>query len=184
MTPLDRAFTLPEMNDVAVMVADDLEFDVAGILEVLFDVDIAVAKCRLGLALGGAQRVGQLPGVLHDSHAPPATAGHGLDDDRVPDVLRNLERLLFAGDWPIAAREHWHTRLPHRFFRTRLVAEQLDHARIGADEADMAGLADLSKVGAFGQESVAGMNRVGAGNLRRADDGWHVQIAVGTPRWP
>ncbi len=46
----------------------------------------------------------------------------------------------------------------------------------------MAGLADFGEVGAFRQEAVAGMNRVGAGDLGGADDRRHVQIAVGAAR--
>ena len=40
-----------------------------------------------------------------------------------------------------------------------------------------AGLADLGEVGVFAQQSVAGMNRVHVGDLRRADHRGNVQIA-------
>ena len=53
---------------------------------------------------------------------------------------------------------------------------------VGADELDVAGLADLGEVGALGQEPVAGMDRVGAGDLGGADDRRHVQVAVGAAR--
>ena len=47
---------------------------------------------------------------------------------------------------------------------------------------DVAGLADLSEVGVLGQKAVAGMNRVGAGDLGGADDRRNVQVAVGAGR--
>ena len=53
---------------------------------------------------------------------------------------------------------------------------------IGTDEADVARLADFGEVGALGQEAVAGMDRVGAGDFGGADDRRHVQIAVGAAR--
>ena len=53
-----------------------------------------------------------------------------------------------------------------------------------ADELDVAGLADFGEVGALGQEAVAGMDRVGAGDLRGADDRRHAQVAVGAARRP
>ena len=53
---------------------------------------------------------------------------------------------------------------------SRLVAQQPDHTRVGADERDVAGLADLGEVGVLGQEAVAGMNGVDAGDLGGADD--------------
>ena len=53
---------------------------------------------------------------------------------------------------------------------------------VGPDELDVAGLADLGEVGALRQEPVAGMDRVGAGDLGGADDRRHVQVAVGAAR--
>ena len=52
----------PRCTIVAVVVAEDLELDVARGLEVALDVDVAVAEGRLGLALGGAERVRQVGG--------------------------------------------------------------------------------------------------------------------------
>ena len=57
---LDRALALAEVDDVAVVIAEDLELDVARVLDVLLDVDVADAEGRLGLALRGLERLGQL----------------------------------------------------------------------------------------------------------------------------
>ena len=179
MPPLDRALALAEVHHVAVMVADDLELDVARVLEVLLDVDVAVAEGGFGLALRGAEVGAELVGIAHHAHAAAAAAGHRLDDDRVADALGDLERGLFAVDRAVAAGQHRQARLLHRLARPRLVAEQLDDARIGPDEADVAGAAHLGEIGALGQEAVAGVNGVGAGDLGGADDRRDVQIAVG-----
>src|SRR6059036_1887419 len=50
VTALDRAFALAEMDDVAVLVADHLDFDMARRLEVFFDKHAVVAKRRARLA--------------------------------------------------------------------------------------------------------------------------------------
>ena len=52
VAPLHGAVAFPEMDDVAVVVGQDLDFDVPGLLDVFFEVDVAVAKGRLGLGLG------------------------------------------------------------------------------------------------------------------------------------
>ena len=96
--------------------------------------------------------------------------------------LAILARLLFAFDRPVAARKDRHAGLLHRAARARLVAHQPNHVRVGSDEADVAGLADLGEIRALGEEAVAGVDRVGAGDLGRADDRWHVQVAVGASR--
>ena len=100
----------------------------------------------------------------------------------IADLLGELERLLLAVDRAVAARQDRHARLLHHAARARLVAHQPDHLRVGADELDVARLADLGQVGALGQEPVAGMDRVGAGDFRGADDRRHVQVAVGAAR--
>ena len=110
---------------------------------------------------------------------PPATA---LMITGSPRSLRDLERLLLAVDRAVAARQDRHARLLHRAPRPRLVAEQADHVRRGADELDVARLADFGEVGALGQEAVAGMDRVGAGDFGGADDRRHVEVALGAAR--
>ena len=182
VSTLDRALALAQVHDGAVMIAEDLELDVARRLEVALDVDVAVAEGRLGLALGGAQRVRELAGRLDDAHAAAAAAGDGLDDHRVADVLGQLQRPVLVLDRAVAARQHRQTGLLHRPAGLGLVAEQPDHVRVGADEADVAGFAHLGQVGALGQEAVAGVDGVGAADLRGADDRRHVEIALAAAR--
>ena len=58
--PLDRALALAEVDHRAVMIAEHLELDVARVLDVLLDVDVADAERRFRLALRGLQRLAQL----------------------------------------------------------------------------------------------------------------------------
>src|SRR5262249_40366382 len=44
MAALERAVTLPQMNQVAVAVAEDLNFDVPRLLDVFFEIDAAVLE--------------------------------------------------------------------------------------------------------------------------------------------
>ena len=78
MAALDRALALAEVHDVAVVVAEDLELDVARVLEILLDVDVAVAEGGLGLALRGAQQRAAARSALRTTRMPrpppPATA--------------------------------------------------------------------------------------------------------------
>src|SRR4029434_107754 len=182
MTPLDGALTLSQVHHVTVMIADDLELDVSRALQVFLDVNVAISECRFGLPLGRPQGVRKLACRADDAHAAPSAASHGFDDDGVPDVLDDLERVLFVRHRTITARQHWYAGLLHRSLRARLVAEELDHARVGTDEPDVAGFADFSKVGALRQETVPGMDRVGTCNLGGADDRGNVQITFGAAR--
>src|SRR5687768_17012516 len=171
------------MNDGAVMVAEHLELDVARVLDVLLDVDVADAERRFRFALGGLECLGQLLDVADDAHAAPAAARDGLDDDRQAEVPRDLERLLFAVDRTVAAREDRYAGLAHGAAGPRLVAEQADYVGRRADELDVTGLAHLGEIRALREKPVAGMDRVGAGDLRGADDRRHAEITCGAARW-
>ena len=59
---LDRAFALAEIDDVAVLVAKHLDFDVAGIDDEFLDEHPVVAERRLGLGLGEPKTFGDFAG--------------------------------------------------------------------------------------------------------------------------
>ena len=148
-----------------------------GAIDVLLDVDVANAEGRFRFALRGLERRPELVGRLDDPHAAAAAAGRGLDDHRVADLARDLEPLLLRIDRTVAAGQDRDARLPHRAARARLVAEQPDHLRRRADEPDVARVANLGEIRALGEEPVARVDRVGAGDFRGTDDGGDVQVA-------
>ncbi len=178
MPPLDRAFPLAEVHHRAVMIAEHLELDVARTLDVLFDVHVADAEGGLGFTLRRLERPAELGRGVNDPHAAATAARHRLDDDRIPEILGDLQRLLFAVDRTVAAREDRDAGFLHGAARAGLVPKEPDHVGRRPDELDVAGLADLRQIRALGEEPVPGMDRVGAGDLCRADDGRHAQIAV------
>ncbi len=137
------------MHDVAEVVADHLELDVPGRLDVLLEVHVADAERSLSLALRGLVRVRQFTCRPDDAHAASAATGRSFDDDGIADLLRGLQSLLFAFDETFTARKNGDPRLLHHATRTGLVAHQTDHLRIRTDELDVAGLADFGQVRAL-----------------------------------
>ena len=71
---LDRAIALEEVDDIAVLVACNLNLKMAGALHQLFDQQGGVAKGGLRLAPRQIQRGGQLGLRGNDTHTAPATA--------------------------------------------------------------------------------------------------------------
>ena len=59
---LQRAIALAQMHGVALAVAQNLDFDVARLLEIFLDIDVAIAEGRLGLGLRRAHA--RFPGQL------------------------------------------------------------------------------------------------------------------------
>ena len=81
--PLHRAIALEEVDHVAVVVGDHLDLDVAGMLDVLFEVDFGVAEGGLGLGLGLLD--GGLQGQIVQGHAHAAAAAAGRRLNRAPE---------------------------------------------------------------------------------------------------
>ena len=88
MTALDRAVALAEDEDVAVGVGDELHLDVARALEVALAEHRAVAERGLRLAARRRERRIELGRGADDPHAPPASTGCRLDDEREADLFR------------------------------------------------------------------------------------------------
>src|SRR5262249_19001537 len=63
---LQGAVALPEMHQVAVPVAQELHLDVAGLVDVLLEIDAAILERRLGLLPGLRDGVGEPRLLTHD----------------------------------------------------------------------------------------------------------------------
>jgi hypothetical protein len=177
---LHAALALAEVDQVAVGVAEHLELDVARLGDELLEVHAVVAERRARLGLRDADAGAQLLLVERHAHAAPAAACYRLDDHRVADRLRQRQRLVHAGDHAVAARHHRETGGRHGAPRLGLVAHLADHLGVGADEGEAARRAHLGEVRVLGEEAVAGMDRVGAGDLGRPRSGARCSCTTGT----
>src|SRR5579883_2881781 len=79
MLALQRAIALAEMNDAALSVGDDLELDVAGMIEIAFEIDLGIAEERLRFGLRRRHRISDLLGTARNPHAAPAAPACRLD---------------------------------------------------------------------------------------------------------
>src|SRR3546814_18759421 len=78
---LDRAFALAEIDDVAVLVAEHLDFDMARVFDELFDEHAVIAEARQPLALGRLE---------HPPHLGRRPAGpHPLSPNSRPPLPHN-----------------------------------------------------------------------------------------------
>ena len=174
---LEAALALAEMGD-GVAVADDLHLDVPGAGEQAFDDDCRVAKGRGGFGLAAGVCLFDLIGVGHDAHAASTAAGDGLDHHRAA-VERFEKGARFAeADGGGAASQHGHAELFSEGARARFVAEELERLDGGADECDAFFDAAAGEFRAFGEETVAGVERVAGGRFGGGDDGFDVEIGA------
>src|SRR5690606_26104514 len=180
---LHGAVALAEVNHVAVVVREDLDLDVARTLEVLLEVDGAVAEGRLRLPARERPGVAQRRLGMHDAHAAPTAAARGLDDHRVADVARLPYHLVHVlAQRALRPRHAGHARLLHDVARGDLAAHEADGLGARADEDEAALLHALGEVGVLREEAVARVDGHGVGDLGRADDRGDVEVALGGGR--
>ena len=181
---LQRAVALAQVNGAALAVAQHLDLDVARLLEVLLDIDIAIAESGLRLRLGRAHGEFEIGLGASHLHAAPAAAGSGLDDDRIADVGGHAARFRKVRDAAFRARNHRDAKILGRELGGDLVAHDADVFRRGADELHAMLGEDVGKAGVLGEETVARMDSLGPGDLAGRDDGRNVEVAVTRRRRP
>ena len=162
MTPLDRAIALVEMQDLAVAIAQDLDFDVAGAAHEAFDEDRVVAESRGSFAASFFQQAGKIGRVLDDAHAASAAAESGFEYDRKADFAGDLLRLPEMADRLFGTRHYWNPGLLRQAARCGLVAQEFEKVRRRSDKCDASAFAGPRKRGVLRQEAVPGMNGVDA----------------------
>ncbi len=174
---LHGAVALPEVEGVAVQVGDDLDLDVAGLLDVFLQVDLGTAESGFGLGLGLLQGRFQGQFVQGHAHAPPAPARRGLDQHGKTEPLGQRQGLGLALDQPFAPRHRGHLRLAGHLAGRVLVAQQGHGLRGRTDERDVAVAADFGKMGVLGQKAVARMDGLHVAHFGGADDAVDFQVA-------
>ena len=177
MAALDGAVPLAEADDVALLVGEDLYLNVPRRMDVFFQINGPVAKG--GFALGHGQRIGlqQLAPRVDDANSASAAAGAGLEHDGIADGL-GLFGGLFGGGEHAGARNRAERRFGERLFRAGLIAQAGHTFGVRADEGDAVFPAGRGKLRIFGEEAVAGVDGLRAGEQRGGEDALLAEVAV------
>ncbi len=156
VTALQRAVAVAQVDGVALAVGEYLDFHVARVGQVLFQVDHRVAERGTRFGAGQLGRCDQVFFLVHHAHAATTTATGGLDDHRVTDFAANAQGgFLVFRQRAVGARNGWHAGCDHGVLGRYLVAHQADGFGFRADEGE-AGFLDLfGEVGVFREEAVA-----------------------------
>ncbi len=178
MAALKRTVALVEVDEVAVLIADELDFNVARPRQEFFQEDIRDAKRGAGLAAGLVERFVERIRGERDAHAATAAAHRGLDDHRIAELGGELAGLGIGLDGRVAAGQHRHAGLLGDVPGRHLVAELFENFRARSDEDD-AGLGTRPReVRVLREEAVAGVDRIDLMLLRQRDDAVDVEIGA------
>src|SRR5271156_6277334 len=178
MPALDGTLALSKAHDISVLVAQNLEFNVAWALDVLPQIKVTVPEGSRRFGLRGTVQTRQLILVSHDPHAAPTAAGRRFQNDRKLDLPRPLQRFFLGLDHAVRPRKYGNAVLFHGGARLFFFAHEPDDIRRGPDEFDMASLANGGKVGVFRKKAVSRMNRIHIRDLSRADYRRNIKVTL------
>ena len=164
------------MQNVAVAVAQDLDFDMPGAAHEALDENGIVAEGGSGFAARLFQPAFEIGRLIDYAHAAAAAAEGRLDDQREADLRRHLGRLFGIADGLLGAGDHADAGLLRQAPGGGLIAQKVQQFRAGADEGDAGALAGARQRRIFGQEAVAGMDGVDLFFGGQRNDALHVQV--------
>src|SRR5690606_31726909 len=101
-SPLARAVALTEMEIGAMLVADDLDLDMPGVVDAALEQHFVVTEGRQGFGTRRGELGVELVDIIDPAHTATATAGRGLDHQwcphqpRLPDEIDTIA-IAFIG---------------------------------------------------------------------------------------
>ncbi len=162
MAPLHGALALTEVNDVAVRVADELNFDVARIDDEFLQIDLIAAEGPLRLAGRIADGRLQLLFGIHPAHPFSAATGRCLQHHRITELPGHSPRIVDVCGGLLGAGDHGNPNLFRQPASLCLRTERPNGLRGRADEHETLVRARSGKLGVFAQKTVTGVDRIGS----------------------
>ena len=171
------------MHDVAVLITEDLHFDVARREDILLDKHMRVAECALRFTLAGGERLLEIDMAVNPAHALAAAARDRLDQHGIADLVGLfleeggvLNRTMVAG-------HHRHSRFLDETFRSILKPHRPDGGRRRADKDHADGGTGLSELRVLREKTVSRMQAFRARLSRDIKDALRDEIALARRRW-
>src|SRR5215472_8993750 len=161
MTPLHRAFALPQVDHATVVVSEHLDLDVTRILDHLLEIHFLVIECPQGFALSGCESLFKCGSDTNLPHALTASAGRGLDHHREAD-LAGQSFGFGEGKAALRSRNQRHPGSLHSLACARLRSHQFHRLRRRPDELEASAGTSLGKPRNFRKEAVRRMDRLGS----------------------
>ncbi len=174
---LDGAVALVKVDDVAVTVAEDLDFDVLGAFDVAFEEDRVVAKGVLRFFLGFFEAGLKLGGFFDNAHAAPATTEGGFDDEREANFMGHGEGLVGIGNGVVGSWKDGDLGGDGLGASGGFVAHGAEEVGGGPDEGDAFAFTSAGEIGVFREEAVAGVNEGDALGFGDGDNAFVVEIS-------
>ena len=105
VTALDRTVALVQVDDVAMGITDQLDFDMARLFDEFFDEHPVITEAGQRLALDAFKAFADIGFAPRQPHAFAAAAGAGLHHHRIADAAGDFDGMVGAVDFPDKTRD-------------------------------------------------------------------------------
>ena len=170
IAPLHGAVTLEQVIDIALFITEDLHFDVPRPQDHFFQIAFAVAKGCFGFTSAFLYFFDKIIRPIDGPHATPATAPRGFEHEGKANRRRLLlDKIKIIAQY-ISCRDYGYASCHGNAPCTGLVAKRTHGFGPGADKHNSCRITGFDKFRIFGQQPVAGMNRICARHFRNTDN--------------
>src|SRR5512136_591530 len=132
MTALDGAVPFKEVDDTAMHIPEQLDFNMLGILQVALEKHRWIAERCFRLTAGGDQLFKEFLAVPGDPHASSAPPCRGLNDNWIAVLLGENKGLLFVPNRILGPRHNCHPGRYRYLARFHLVTKPPLHLGSGS----------------------------------------------------
>ena len=178
---LDGTVPFVKMQRAAVLVGNQLHFNMRGPLQIAFVEQAGIGKGGLRRLARALNDGFQFRHIVDYVDADAAAAGGGLDHHRKAQFPGSGDGFVVAHGF-LGAGHHRETGFAGDAAGGKLVAHLAQNFLAGADEHDAFGFATAGQFAVFGEKTVAGMNGLGAGRAGGVQYGVNVEIRIGGRR--
>ena len=183
VSALHRTIASSEVDTIAVLVRQNLDFHMAWLGEIALHVTLVAPEIRKSLSLGSLKLLGSIFGAVHDLHASPTASESCLYRNRPTLRIAKINDLAGVGYRLGSTGNAEHADSLGGFAARDLVAHNLDCGGVWSDECDPAFGYGARESGVFGEKSVAGVHRIGTAAFNDVKDcvGVEVGLSAGLP---
>src|SRR5512137_1154507 len=133
------------MNSIAMLICQDLEFNVAGLYQIFLYQYGCVSECRLGDTHGSSHSLLKPLLIIDNLHAYPPTTGTCLDDNRVAYLPRYLFCVVYRTYAAFCSGDNRNPRIPHHLLTADLGSHCFDRLPSRTDKDEIFIQTDLCK---------------------------------------
>ena len=175
MLALYGTLSFAKMDNVSVLVAQNLKFNMFWVLNIFFDEHRWIVESLFSFAACKVEHLFHLIGMFYNTHASATTARSCLDDNRVANFCCMLKSFVLVGDITGAAHCHRHS-VGHGYLPCNsLVTHLINGVGGGPDEVYSVLSAFLGKVCILSQKAITGMESVASGGKSYLNELVHIK---------